>query len=442
MATALVAIVLVAAGYALVSLQRRSLTDGIETTIRLRADDIGALLLGGARPESLTAGDTRVALVQILDQGGGIVAASANIAGSAPVVETRPPAGHTVVERTGGLGIDDEPFLVLSRSVTTPGGPYTILVAGSLEEVGESAEALTTLLQIGIPILLVVVAWGTWLVVGRALSPVEDIRREVAEITENEMARRVPEPAAADEIGRLARTMNGMLDRLQSGHDRQQRFVADASHELRSPLASLRTQLEVELAGPVEPGGRSTLEGLLEEVLRMQRLVDDLLLVAQSDAGRLAGRDALVDLDDIVLAEARRVRSTSAIIVDTAAVSAAQVRGDAGQLARATRNLFENAARHARSRVVVTLKEAGGAARLSVADDGPGVPDEARERIFERFTRLDAGRARDHGGTGLGLAITRAIVTAHGGTIVVDPAHGEGARFVVTLPSWDAVTDC
>ena len=242
-----------------------------------------------------------------------------------------------------------------------------------------------------------------------------------------------PNGAAADsvvsahEIARLAETMNEMLGRLQDAYQRQERFVADAAHEHRSPLASLRVQLEVD--------GDEGTRHLLDEVIRMQRLVDDLLILARSDAGQLATQSSSVDLDDIVLGEAVRLREIgSRAAVDTSAVSAGQVRGNAEQLLRVVRNLLENAVRHAAARVVVTLREADGEVVLTVQDDGPGVPPAERSRIFERFARADSARARGSGGAGLGLAIARTIAESHGGTLGLDDTDG-GASFVLRLPA-------
>ncbi|MCA9824388.1 MAG: HAMP domain-containing protein, partial [Dehalococcoidia bacterium] len=288
-------------------------------------------------------------------------------------------------------------------------------------------DALRGILQVGVPLLSIVVAGGTWVVVGRALAPVESIRREVASIGGQQLDRRVPVPRSRDEIARLAETMNEMLGRLQDAYQRQERFVADAAHELRSPLASLRVQLEVD--------GDEGTRHLLDEVIRMQRLVDDLLILARSDAGQLATQSSSVDLDDIVLGVAVRLREIgSRAAVDTSAVSAGQVRGNAEQLLRVVRNLLENAVRHAAAQVVVTLRDADGEVVLTVQDDGPGVPPAERSRIFERFARADSARARGSGGAGLGLAIARTIAESHGGTLGLDDTDG-GASFVLRLPA-------
>jgi signal transduction histidine kinase len=227
-----------------------------------------------------------------------------------------------------------------------------------------------------------------------------------------------------------------MLARLDLATDRQSRFVADASHELRGPLTGIRTQLEVDLAHPERADWQATDREVLDDTIRLQRLVDDLLALARADA-RVSERSHRepVDLDEIVLSEARRLRGRTAHRVDTTRVSGAQLDGNPDELARAVRNLFDNAARHAASAITVALDETDQAIRLTVADDGPGVPVEQRERIFERFTRLDDARTRDTGGTGLGLAITHDIVTAHGGTIALEGTSG--ARFVVVFPLQD-----
>ena len=433
-ATALVAAVLVIASFALVELQRRALTENIDTSIGLRADDLGALLLDGALPGSLGVSDGESAFVQVVDADGEVVAASPNLA-AVPAVASSPLLGASELGTVSGLPIDDEAFRVLSRTVSTPDGHVTIHVGGSLEVVGDSIENLWAVLRIGVPLLVAAVAFGTWALVGRALSPVEDIRREVAAITDQELGRRVPEPSGDNEIARLAQTMNRMLERLQAAHDRQARFVADASHELRTPLASLRTQIDVDLADQDVDAVRQSLQ---DEVVRMQELIDDLLVLARSDAVSVS-QLSLVDLDDIVLSELRG-RPSGTISISTTEVSAGQVRGERRQLARAFRNLIDNAVRHARSKVSVSLREEGERIVLAVTDDGDGVPEHARREIFERFSRLDSSRGRERGGAGLGLAIVRAVAEVHGGSIAVDPDYSNGARFVLSLPAAKAAT--
>jgi signal transduction histidine kinase len=248
--------------------------------------------------------------------------------------------------------------------------------------------------------------------------------------------RRVPEPGTGDEIDRLSRTMNAMLARIEDAAARQRRFVADASHELRSPLTAIRAQLEVDLAHPQRANWQTTEQDVLDETARMQRLVEDLLVLAQSDTGGLPMRRERVDLDDLVLDEARPLQTRGRVVVDLTGMSGGQVIGDADQLRRVLRNLFDNAERHANRVVRVRLHETDANVELAVIDDGPGIPADQRGRVFERFARLDDARARDVGGTGLGLAIAREIVVAHGGTLTIDDTNANvGTTFLVTLPA-------
>jgi signal transduction histidine kinase len=291
------------------------------------------------------------------------------------------------------------------------------------------------LLTIGLPVLLLVVAFITWKVVGRSLSPVEAMRAEVDRISSSELQRRVPEPGGSDEISRLAATMNRMLARLEASQARQRRFVSDASHELRSPVASIRQNAEVALAHPEMTDTRGLAETVLAESLRVQRLVEDLLLLANADERRAPRADKEVDLDDLVFEEAALVRNGGKVKVDTEGVGAGRVRGDALQLRRAVGNLAENAARHAGSQVSFSLSENDGYVVLRVDDDGPGIPAEQRERVFERFVRLDQARDREGGGSGLGLAIVAEIVAAHGGTVTAGQSPLGGARIELFLPN-------
>jgi signal transduction histidine kinase len=432
-AVLVVGIALAVGGAWLVSAQRSSLTESVETAADLRARDIALTVADGDFPHVLAVPHGDENLVQVVDSSGRVVAASANIRGEPRISTLSPGAvGHSARSEVD-LVQGDGPFRVVARRVRTRSGEYTVYVAGTLEGVDDSTSSLVRLLLIGLPGLLLLVGITTWVVTGRALRPVEAIRSEVEAIGAGDLHRRVPEPPTADEIGRLAHTMNAMLGRLEDATDRQHRFVADASHELRSPLTGIRAQLEVDLAHPAQADWQATERDVLDDAIRLQRLVADLLALAAADASALdASHRGMVDLDEIVLTEARRLRTRTRHRVDTSAVSGAQLIGNADQLVRAVRNLFDNAGRHARSTVTVTLEESDSAALLTVADDGPGIPAEQRDRIFERFARIDGGRTRDDGGTGLGLAITHEVVVAHGGSITVDNAPG--ARFRVALP--------
>jgi signal transduction histidine kinase len=212
---------------------------------------------------------------------------------------------------------------------------------------------------------------------------------------------------------------------------RQARFVSDASHELRSPLTRLRALLEVQLASGDRGADRSALDDALMETEALQLLLDDLL-----DLARLHGRpppSVPVDLTDVALIEAERVRRNG-VGVDTRGVAMARTVGDAGQLSRAVRNLLDNASRHARSAVSITVLETGDAAVIEVADDGDGVPAGSEEVIFEPFTRIDAARNPNTGRSGLGLAIVRDIVELHHGSVHVERRPASGTVFVVRLP--------
>ncbi|MFB7999952.1 ATP-binding protein [Streptomyces sp. NPDC056002] len=271
-----------------------------------------------------------------------------------------------------------------------------------------------------------------WLLTGRALRPVEVLRAQTAEISVSDLSRRLDVSPSADALGRLATTLNDLLARLESSTQKQRQFIADASHELRSPLSSLHTQLEVAARHPDSADWRRLGPVLVEDSERLSRLVDDLVRLARLDAHpRFRTRN--VDLDEIVFAEVQRARQRTHLTIDQHTVSAARVDGDADALTRVVRNLLDNAIRHATLRIDVSLRALDGTAQLVVSDDGPGIPVPDRQRVFDRFTRLDDARARDTGGSGLGLAIVRDIITVHHGTVHVED-NAPGARLIVRLP--------
>jgi signal transduction histidine kinase len=429
-ATVVVGVALTVGGLILVMLLRSAMIENVQLGAEARAEDLAALLAAGTPPAALPLDDGDASIVQVLNTAGAVVAASSNVAGRPPIANLLPEEARTLQ----GLPVPTrEPYRVVARD--TPDGRYLVLVGSSLEPVAEETRVVGLSLLVGLPLLLVLVAATTWGVTGMALRPVERIRRRVAEISDTELDRRVPEPAGDDEIARLARTMNAMLDRLHASRDRQRRFVSDASHELRSPIASIRNQIETALAQLNGTRTEALLADLLAEDLRMQALVEDLLLLARADEQNLTAVARPVDLDDLVLDEARRLRERGVVRVDTREVSAGRVVGDAAALQRLVRNLADNAERHARSAVHFAVATHGARVTLSVSDDGPGVPVAERQRIFERFVRLDDARARDTGGAGLGLAIVAAVAGAHRGTVHVEGTNG--ARFVVVLPAAD-----
>jgi signal transduction histidine kinase len=415
----------------LLSLQNSLVRSGDATAVA-KARDLAAVAETGGLPSTVTApGEDDV--VQVVDSAGRVVAASDNARGWPPIATFRPdgsaPVVHTAYDVADGSELED--YRVWGVRAGTDEQALVVYVGTSLEAVSEATARLRLSLAVGLPVMVALLAFSTWLLLGRTLRPVEGIRSEVAEIEALALDRRVPVPPTDDEISRLAETMNAMLDRLEAASRRQREFVADASHELRSPLAAFRTQLEVALAHPGEADWEATAVELLADSDRMERIVGDLLYLARTDALPPEPSATLVDLDDIVLDEVNRLRSHARVQIDTSQVSAAPVRGSKDELRRLITNLLDNAVRHAQSSVRVELVTAGDHVVLAVEDDGPGVPPEERTRIFERFVRLDAARSPD-GGTGLGLAIVSAIAVRHSGDVSIEPS-AVGARLVVRL---------
>jgi len=416
-AVLVVGFALVAGALVLVALLGSVLTDQVCRAAQDRAAQLAAA-------PAAVVGTSSTEIVQVIDRAGHVTGGGSPIASPGTGCVRVEPPGH------------GEDF-VFAAAVVPSGGE--VVVGRPLVDVLDSTRFVRRVLVVGVPLMAAIVAGVTWVVTGRVLAPVTAIRREVDAITATELHRRVP-ATRADEIGRLARTMNRMLDRLQRAQQSQNRFVSDASHELRSPIAAIRQHAEVALAHPERTGVSELAATVLAEDLRMQHLVDDLLQLARSDEQRSAPPDLPVDLDDLVLAEAKTLRAATSVAVDTTAVSAGQVRGDEAQLARLVRNLGSNAARHARTGISFGVAEADGVVVLTVSDDGPGIPAADRERVFERFVRLDAARTRNigdsgdsggagsagsaggaggAGGAGLGLAIAAGIVDRHRGAIRV-----------------------
>jgi signal transduction histidine kinase len=429
------ALALVAAGVLLLLAFESSLVAARDEVARARAEDLVALVFADAVPTVLSV-PREDNLAQVVDGSGNVVAASANIAGQPRVTELEPSPTAAAVRTV--RGVLDEGEAEDYRIWAVRAGSATVYVGSSLESVEEATLSLRRTLAAGIPVLLTLLGVGTWVVVGRALRPVEAIRSEVAAMPGDALDRRVTVPTVRDEVGRLAVTMNELLDRLQAAGERERRFLADAAHELQSPLAAFRAHLEVSRAHPDDTDWQASVDDLLAESRRLEQLVRDLLFLARVDSGRTAPVRDLLDLDDIVLAEAQRTRGGSRVTVDTSGVSAAPVRGEAEELTRLVRNLLDNAERHAAGTVTIGLAADGSHARLTVADDGPGIPATDRQAVFDRFTRLDSARSRAQGGTGLGLSIARHIAERHGGTIQVADADGPGACFVVLLPVADS----
>lgn len=427
-ATAIVGVALLAGSVALVSLLGSRLTDTVRSSAQTQADQV-ALAVAEAGLTDLRLAEDDDRLVQVLDGNAEVLRASTPDLAQIPLSGVAPGDSARIE-----VALDDDDYLAVAARVDPAQGHYIVLVAHALDGVTESRQTLTTLLALGVPLLLLVLAATTWRVVGAALAPVESIRREVDEVSAAELHRRVPQPSGSDEIARLATTMNRMLGRLEVARLRQQQFVSDASHELRSPLASLRAHAEVAIDHPGRGTTTALAETVLAESLRVQQLVDDLLVLARADEQHAGSLDETVDLDDLVFRAAQHFRDSSAVALDTSGVSAGRVRGDAAQLRRVIGNLLDNAGRHASSRVQVALHETGESVLLRVDDDGEGVAPQDREVVFARFSRLDDARTRDAGGAGLGLAIVAGVVAGHGGTVTLAESAAGGARVEVRLP--------
>jgi signal transduction histidine kinase len=319
----------------------------------------------------------------------------------------------------------------------------TVYVGNSLEAVSEASAALRRALWLGVPVVLALLGVVIWLLLGRAIGRLDRIRAEVDRISEANLHARVAGDGVDDEVGRLAATMNAMLERLDVAAQRQRDFVADVSHDLQSPLAAQRVALEVALARP-EAVDTDRLRGeVLGATADMERLVDDLLVLASIDAEQ-SSVPALIDLDSMVLEAAARARTRGRVEIKTSAVSAAPAYANPDDVRRVVRNLLDNAVAHARTRVDLTVgllerldrdeitDGVPGWAQLLVADDGPGVPVEHRDSIFERFYRAESARSPG-GGSGLGLSIARGLAARNGGRLDLLEGHA-GATMRLLLP--------
>jgi signal transduction histidine kinase len=431
---------LVGGAFLLLVLQS-SLTSAAWSTLSVRANDAARLLEeeGIEETQSTLAEDPRSGeRVQIVDSSNRVVAWSSRRVRGDPISALRPAPGKTAKEQLAqvpALGDDDE-VLVSARGVEVHGKPYVVLVAAPLEVQTETLRTVGLLLLAAAPLLVALVAVAVWVLVGQSLKTVERIRRQVSEIDGRRLSERVEVPPTGDEIAALASTMNEMLDKLEHSNNSHRAFFSDASHELRSPLSTLVTTAEV---ASLDTSGKTWLDmqqTVISESSRMQSLVEDLLTLAKVDAHQLQLEIQDVDLEDVLDSEINRLRTVSSLEI-TSALQPVRLRGDERRLAQVFRNLLDNAARHAKSRIVVGMGRRAGEVVVSVDNDGEIISPEDRHRVFERFARLDASRSTDGGGSGLGLAISREIMGADGGTVVAAESNG-WCRFQVRVPTPDA----
>lgn len=427
--TAALAAATVASVLFLMSLHR-SLEAGLVSTARQEISAIKAQLADGASPQQVVITGGGDVVIQLLDANGSVVASDHKLTTKRPL------------RRTPGIANDlrvpgqDDDFTVVAKRIDSAGGVGMVIVGRANEQADRATGVTAALLLVTVPCAVFLLGFIVWMSIGGALRPVEAMRREADAITSAHLGRRLAVPPGHDEIPRLAATLNEMLDRIDRSHRLQRQFVSDASHELRSPLSAIRQSAQVARSYPEHVSKERLADDVLAESHRLENLVSALLLLARLDDSSAPSDDEVVDVDDLVLDEVHRIRSRSGTVqVDVSQVSAGQVHGSAILLAPVVRNLVDNAVRHARSRVCVSLHERDHRVELYVDDDGTGIAEEDRERVFERFVRLDEARNRDVGGSGLGLAIVRTIVEVLGGAVDVGTAPIGGARFSVVLPA-------
>ncbi len=435
-AVVVVSLALLAGGSALLYALQNNLQQSVESTARERAAEV-VTLIGAAGVDAAAAGleeeSSSGQVVQILGADGTVVGSSSRLVADRPMSPQRPPVGdyqsaELDLNQLSELG----EWKVVSTAVVSGAATYWVQVAVTIRVQRETVQTVSLFLLGATPLLLAGVAAAVWLLVGRALRPVEQIRTAVSAIDAQRLTARLPVPPTRDEIAALAATMNVMLDRLEDSHRSQRAFVSDASHELRSPLATLTAAAE--LAGRADEPTRTRLLSTINlELTRMRGLVDNLMTLARADAQDLPLDSADVDLDDLVDHEVHRLRATSPRVVETR-LQPVRAWGDEHRLAQALRNLLDNAERHATSTIRLTLRTADDHAVLWVDNDGDVIDPANRERIFERFVRLDGSRSRDAGGSGLGLAIARTGLRAQSGDVVVVDAPDGWCRFELRVP--------
>jgi heavy metal sensor kinase len=444
---ALLAVIVAAVGAFLVLQLRSDLTAAIDANLGPATEQIAlgyrAEGLPEARDVSTTVLSGERAASQVLDPGGRLVLAYGDAVSHAPMLGRADRARvlrGARVHRTSRLGPEHQRVRLAARVVSRRGRPAIIVAAASMAGVDRSVHRLLVLLLLAGPAALVATAAGGWWLARRALRPIDRLTTEASAIGVGRLGDRLADPRTGDEVAHLAATLNTMLSRIEQGVDEQRRLVADTSHELRSPLAAMRAELDVSLrADALDAPARAVLESTREEVIRLSRMVDDLLTLAGADEGELALALTGADLADVAadVAAAMEPLATAHGIVLVVDAAPAPCAGDADRLHQAIGNLVDNAIKYSPHGGAVQIATAteDGAAVVRVADAGPGIAPELRERVFDRFFRADASRTRATGGSGIGLAIVRELARAHGGRAWVQPGDGGGSVFVLSVPA-------
>lgn len=403
------------------------------------AADVATLVDQGRLPQPIPVTGSQI--VQVVDARDRVVSASVNADQLTALLLPREIdaalEGEHVVVPGSRIGLDS-PLRVTAVEAGPTGARRTVVVAQQFEDLERSQRVLALTLLATYPLLLLVLVLIAWRVIGASLRPVEALRAAADQISGTGQDTRLPVSPSRDEVHALAVTLNSMLDRLSGSRARQRDFVADAAHELRSPLASMQTQLEIAERLGEAP---ELTPDLLAEVRRMSALVEDLLMLARIDAVERPERLPedpvdLVHLPELVRQVVTRYDGTR-VPVRLGATAGGTVPGHHEELRRVLENLVDNAVRHARSLVEVSLEPGSSSLTVVVSDDGAGVPPADRDRVFERFTRLDDARDRDAGGSGLGLAIVRELVHHNGGTVELDASPAGGLAVRVRLPTSD-----
>ena len=434
-ASLVLAVALVVGALAAAGLLRRALSSDARSLLLDRVDEVQTQIEDGLLTRVLPATGREVGQVQVVDAAGQVVAVTIGLADTTRLdVIAAPAVGHDSTATVDGNaigGVPGQEYRVVARTVETGVGHLTIYAVTSLDAADRAERYLRNALFIGLPLQVALAAWLISRVVARALAPVDSMRAEVDRIEAADLSGRVQASSSDDEIAKLGLTLNRMLDRLEEAASRQQLFAAAASHELRSPLSTIRTELEVGLAYPDRAEWSKVAEDSLIEVARLEELTRDLRMLTRSRSMQ-ASAAVPIDLPALVAAEVALRRPDRSVAYHTHLMSA-EIAADPDAVVRVLRNLFDNAERHAAANIgVIVTQETDGVA-LTVANDGPAVPPGDLERIFEPFMRLDEARSLDIGGSGLGLAIVRSIMSALGGSIIAAPVD-TGAEFRAWFP--------